>query len=185
MTMMTRNLCMGYHKMSRKLLVGLGNPGAQYKNTRHNVGFILVDTLVAKLSLQWKFEKKFNSDIASNSEYIFAKPQTFMNQSGSAVKKLVTYFGTNLNDLIVIHDDVDIEAGDAKFKKGSSSAGHHGVEDIIEKLGTKDFWRLRVGIGRPEDNVCDVHSFVLGNLSDDFADNFTELLSKTELKITL
>ncbi len=169
--------------MQKKLIVGLGNPGDKYKNTRHNVGFMLVDNLVEKLNLKWEFDKRFNSEVAANNEYIFAKPQTFMNESGSAVKRLVSYFGINLDALIVIHDDVDLEAGDVKFKKGSGSAGHHGVEDIIEKLDSKDFWRLRVGIGRPQNQSFDVHSFVLGKIPENFTLNLAELLSLLELNI--
>ncbi len=168
----------------KKLIVGLGNPGEKYKNTRHNVGFIVVDAFVEKLGLKWAFDKRFNAEVATNNEYIFVKPQTYMNESGTTVKKLVSYFGTDHSDLIIVHDDVDLEASSTRFKKGSGAAGHHGVEDIIKKLGSNDFWRLRVGIGRPANKAFDVHGFVLGRLPEEFITGLTDLLSTLELKLS-
>lgn len=150
-----------------KLIVGLGNPGKEYKNNRHNAGFILIDLLAEKLGLSWKFERKFNAEICKNEEFVLVKPQTFMNDSGLSVSKAIKFFKIDLDNLVVVHDDVDLPFGETKFKKGSGTAGHHGVADIIEKLGNIDFWRFRVGVGRPENSKFDVHGYVLGDFSDE------------------
>lgn len=149
-----------------KLIVGLGNPGSRYENTRHNVGFILVDKWVDDFKLSWQEDKKFKLELAKASELLFVKPKTFMNSSGSAVAGVLNYYNISAEDLLVVHDDVDIESGTSKLQFGAGSAGHHGVNDIIEHLKTKDFWRLRVGIGRPEHNKFEVHDFVLSSLND-------------------
>lgn len=145
------------------LIVGLGNPGEKYKNTRHNVGFMLVGKWVSQLGLEWSYQKKFNSEIAKNNKYIFAKPKTFMNDSGTSVAGLLNYFDIDINNCLVVHDDVDLDVGQTKLQFSAGSAGHHGVEDIFEKIGTKKFWRLRIGVGRPENNKFDVKNFVLSN----------------------
>lgn len=148
-----------------KLLVGLGNPGDKYKDTRHNVGFILADEIAKDLDAAWSFEKDFNAYVAKSPTLILVKPQTFMNDSGTSVSKVLAYYKLALDDLIVINDDVDLPFGEVRYKKASGSAGHHGVEDIIEKLGSKEFWRYRVGIGRPENKDHDIYHFVLGAFS--------------------
>jgi len=160
-----------------KLIVGLGNPGKKYQKSRHNVGFILLDKFAADNNLKWGRVEKFNSEIADYSDGILVKPQTFMNNSGDAVSKLVNFYKISLNDLIIIHDDVDLPLGGVKKQKGKNSAGHHGVEDIIEKLGTKDFWRIRVGIGKPEDKNIPVDEWVL----QDFGENELDIIAKLDL----
>lgn len=156
------------------LVAGLGNPGEKYKNNRHNAGFIVINELALKWGLTWKFNKKFNAEVATviarpkvvaislrllrfarnnergrNDNVILIKPQTYMNESGEAVSKVLNYFGVQPADLLVIHDDVDLEALQFKTSRNSSSAGHRGVQNIIDRIGTQDFTRLRVGIGRP------------------------------------
>jgi len=148
-----------------KIIVGLGNPGKEYKNSRHNAGFILVDKLAEKLDLTWGYEKKFDAEVCKNDNYVLVKPQAFMNDSGSVVSRALHFFKVSLGDLIVVHDDVDLPFGEVKFKKGSGTAGHHGVTDIVEKAGTLNFWRFRVGVGRPENNKFNVHGYVLGDFS--------------------
>jgi len=140
-----------------KLIVGLGNPGPKYQNTRHNLGFMVLDKLAKKLTpagkTNWLFEQKSNSLILPvNSELVLAKPQTFMNASGFAVAKLTRRYKLDTNQLFVIHDDVDLPLGKLKMRFGGGSAGHHGVESIIQQLGTDEFWRIRVGIGKPIQN---------------------------------
>jgi peptidyl-tRNA hydrolase, PTH1 family len=134
-----------------KLIIGLGNPGKKYALTRHNAGFMLVD----KLQKEWKFpdfvvNKKFNAEISEGNldgkKIIIVKPQTFMNLSGEAVKKIMDFYKLTPDDIIVIHDDLDIELGKYKIATDSSSAGHQGVQDIIDKLGTQKFKRIRIGI---------------------------------------
>lgn len=131
-----------------KLLVGLGNPEARYANTRHNLGFEVLDLLTRKLNLiDWIREDKFKSELIKTPELILAKPQTFMNQSGIAVSLLTNYFKVAPQDVIVIHDELDLPLGKIKVRLGGAAAGHHGVESIIEALGTDQFIRVRLGIG--------------------------------------
>jgi len=137
------------------LIIGLGNPGERYAKTRHNLGFMVVDALARKMlpleKTKWKFDKKSNSlFLILNSKFILAKPQTFMNASGFAVKSLITNYPiTNYSTLWVVHDDVDLPLGKIKIRIGGAAAGHHGVESIIQELGTDQFVRFRLGIGHP------------------------------------
>lgn len=133
------------------LIVGLGNPGNQYKNNRHNTGFIILDAFAAAQGASWQGSKKTLAETAVLQEIgvTLAKPQTYMNKSGEAVKKLLDYLGISIENVLVIHDDVDLEPMQFKSATDSSSAGHKGVQDIIDKLGTQRFNRLRVGVGRP------------------------------------
>lgn len=137
-----------------KLIIGLGNPGEEYQLTRHNAGFMAL----YKLEEVWNFpefnsQKKFDSIISegliSGEKTILVKPQTFMNESGTAVRRLMEFYKLTPSDILVIHDDLDIEQGKYKVANNSSAAGHHGVEDIIEKLGTQEFKRVRIGIAKP------------------------------------
>ena len=149
------------------LIVGLGNPGEKYSNTRHNIGFLLVDNYVLANSLEWKEEKRFNGLVAISGDNIFLGPQTFMNESGMSVSKCLNFYKIPIENLFVIHDDVDLEFGKVKKQFGAGTAGHHGVEDIVEKLGTKEFWRIRVGAGRPKDNRFDVYDWVLSKFTSE------------------
>ena len=150
-----------------KLIVGLGNSGKKFEKTRHNCGFIVLDRIVADKGLSWIFDKDSNAEIAKEGALVFAKPQTFMNDSGFSVSKLINFYKVDLNDLIVVHDDVDLPFGEFRFKKGSGTAGHHGVESIFERLGSLHFWRFRIGVGRPADSAFDVEEYVLEKLDDD------------------
>ncbi|MBE6456373.1 MAG: aminoacyl-tRNA hydrolase [Alphaproteobacteria bacterium] len=133
------------------LVVGLGNPGAQYANTRHNVGFMAVDYL-AGVGATWKNEKDALTTRAEidGRRVIFVKPQTFMNNSGVAVGALMTFYKIPLENLIVIHDDMDITVGDCREKIGGGSAGHNGIRSIDAHVG-RDYRRIRIGIGHPRD----------------------------------
>ena len=133
------------------LVVGLGNPGAQYANTRHNVGFMAVDCLAGVVAM-WKNEKDALTARAEidGRRVIFAKPQTFMNNSGVAVGALMTFYKIPLENLIVIHDDMDITVGDCREKIGGGSAGHNGIRSIDSHVG-RDYRRIRIGIGHPRD----------------------------------
>jgi PTH1 family peptidyl-tRNA hydrolase len=133
-----------------KLIVGLGNPGEKYKNTRHNLGFMVVETLGQMKNVEWKMDKKSNSQLAViNSQLILAKPQTMMNASGWAVAKLASFYKVESKDIWVIHDDIDLPLGKIKIRLGGSAAGHHGAESLIRQLGTDQFVRFRLGIGHP------------------------------------
>jgi len=128
------------------IIVGLGNPGEQYQSTRHNAGFMAVDVLAKKLDLKWKNNKNFKADIAKGDNIILIKPLTFMNESGSVVAPILAYYKISPEKLTVIHDDLDIELGKYKISVDSRSAGHNGVQSIIDRLKTKNFKRLRIGI---------------------------------------
>ena len=132
------------------LLVGLGNPGKEYENTPHNAGFLVVDELLKTWDMKLETYTKLKSEVArgrvDKKQIILAKPQTFMNASGTAVKSIVSSFKFQVSCVWVIHDDVDLELGKIKIVKNRGSAGHKGVEDIIKKLKTKDFVRFRIGI---------------------------------------
>src|SRR3989338_3389760 len=151
------------------LIVGLGNLGKEYQKTRHNAGFMVLDEF-AKVNgfPSFKLSKKHSSLISegflSRTKVVLAKPQTFMNNSGKAVASLAKLSFPKLSlakDLVVVHDDIDIPLGKVKVSKGSGSAGHKGVESIIQSLGTKDFTRIRIGILPPEGKPEDVETFVL------------------------
>lgn len=149
-----------------KLIVGLGNPGVEYSKNRHNTGFIIANEIAAKNSLSWENSSKFDAEIAVSKDFILVKPQTYMNKSGEAVSKILNFYKIDIEDLLVIHDDVDLQFGEIKKQLGASSAGHKGVESIIEKLSSQEFWRIRVGVGRPEDINIPTEDWVLQNFSD-------------------
>lgn len=167
---------------NHKLIVGLGNPGEEYGNTRHNVGFLVVDEFSKKYQIDLKYEKKLSSwygkkKLAVNGnlyEIIVAKPDTYMNKSGVAVSKLLNWFKLEPLDMIIIHDEVALDLGKIRISFGRSSGGHHGIESIIESIGgTKDFARIRLGVG--PDPGGDVRAnYVLGK----FTSEDTKLLKK-------
>lgn len=135
-----------------KLIVGLGNPGDKYKNTRHNFGFAVVDALAKKYDAEkFNLEKKFHAEIAkanvAGEIVTLMKPQTFMNLSGKSVQLFAQYFKIKPDEIVVIHDELDILLGKMKVRQGGSAAGNHGIESIMETLGREDFVRLRLGIG--------------------------------------
>ncbi len=135
-----------------KLIVGLGNPGEQYQKTRHNVGFMTVDALAGKLNLSFRFEKKFQGELAMGTiqdEKVFLlKPHTFMNLSGESVKAVLEYYHIPVEDLLVISDDLDSPLGRIRFRAEGSSGGHNGHKNIILHLHTEAYKRLKIGIGR-------------------------------------
>ncbi len=151
-----------------KLIVGLGNPGQQYEKTRHNAGFLFLDRLIRKYGSVWVRESRFDGFVAQlevgSSKVILLKPSTFMNRSGHAVGKIVRYYKILPEEVLVIHDDLDFEVGLIKLKKGGGHAGHNGLRDIIAHLGSKEFYRLRVGVGRPKLSEL-VVDYVLSNPS--------------------
>lgn len=150
------------------LIVGLGNPGEEYEKTRHNVGFMTLDAFVKEHNFpEFSMSKKHSFLVSegklSEAKVVLAKPQTFMNNSGKAVKSLAPKFdlGKTKPGLVVVHDDIDIALGKVKISKGSGSAGHKGVESIIQSLGTKNFTRIRVGIQPEKGKPQRVEDFVL------------------------
>lgn len=144
-----------------KVIVGLGNPGEEHKNNRHNVGFMVIDELRKVLSIKkqvlsdkFQYEKRFEAEICKiDNKLLLVKPQAFMNNSGKSVQALLQFFKIkNMADLIVAHDDLDLELGRVKVEQKGGISGHHGIESIIEELGRSDFVKVRVGIGRPQRN---------------------------------
>ena len=148
-----------------KLIVGLGNPGNEYNNTRHNIGFYYLDLFAKKYNLTFKekFNGLYSKTIINNEDVILLKPLTYMNLSGECVIKFVNYFKIGSNDILVIHDDLDIEIGLIKLKQNGSSGGHNGIKNIILNLETENFKRLKIGISK--NNLYDTKDYVLGNIS--------------------
>ncbi len=146
-----------------KLIVGLGNPGKEYQNTRHNVGFMVLDQYIQNDSWQKKFDGEYQIINYGEEKVLFLKPLTYMNDSGNSVIKASKYYDIALEDILVIQDDMDIEFGKYKLKKNSSSGGHNGIKSIIAALNTDSFTRLKVGISH--DKNKDTIHYVLGKFS--------------------
>ncbi len=147
--------------MSIRLLVGLGNPGEKYADTRHNAGFWWVDLLARQNDIVFKPEAKFFGEVAKlNTDVWLLKPSTFMNASGKAVAAIANYYKISPAEILVAHDELDLQPGTAKLKFGGGHGGHNGLRDIHAALGTADYWRLRLGIGHPG-NKNEVVNFVL------------------------
>ncbi|OIO16893.1 aminoacyl-tRNA hydrolase [Candidatus Kuenenbacteria bacterium CG1_02_38_13] len=149
-----------------KLIVGLGNPGKKYGKTRHNVGFMAVDFLAKKFDFaDFKIDNKYStalsSDKINDEKIIFAKPQTYMNNSGDAVLALQSFYKINPQDTIIIYDELDLPLGKIRVRNGGSSAGHRGIESIIKNLGTDQFKRIRIGIDNSVPDQLPADKFVL------------------------
>lgn len=150
------------------LIVGLGNPGAEYAKTRHNAGFMLAELLAERWRADWNREKKFQSRVAKagfdERRVVLCEPQTFMNLSGEAVGAVVGFYQLPRTKLVVAVDDADLPLGEIRLRPGGSSGGHHGLESIEAHLGSREFARLRIGIGRKE-GTREITGHVLGKLS--------------------
>ncbi|MCO6520363.1 MAG: aminoacyl-tRNA hydrolase [Snodgrassella sp.] len=144
-----------------RLIVGLGNPGSEYEHTRHNIGFDFIDELAKLWKTSLKEEKKFFGQVArvnlNEGEVWLLKPLTFMNKSGTAVQALAKFYKILPEEILIIHDELDIPCGQVRFKKGGSNGGHNGLKDIQAWLGTAEFYRLRLGIGHPGDKNLVIH----------------------------
>ena len=152
-----------------KLIVGLGNPGKEYENTRHNIGFMVVDNYILKKGISDSWKNKFNGlYLEANikgEKVIFLKPQSYMNLSGGVVSQFVNFYKINLDDIIVISDDLDLLTGNFKLKPNGSCGGHNGLRDIEKCLGTQEYKRLKVGISK--NNDIDTKDYVLSKISKD------------------
>lgn len=150
------------------LVIGLGNPGKEYEKTPHNVGFMAVDEIARKYNVTFKLSSKHNAMIGegkiNGEKIILMKPLTYMNLSGNAVRSYIEYYKININDIVIIYDDMDLPLGTLRIRKSGSSGGHNGIKSIIENIQTESFKRIRIGIGRPTNNLG-VIDFVLHNLS--------------------
>ena len=162
------------------LIVGLGNPGAKYSNNRHNVGFMFVDQLAAAQQLELRAHTRWRGQYAlwrhAEGSAHLLKPSTYMNLSGQAVAACVRYFQVAPEQILVVHDEIDFPSSRLRLKFGGGSGGHNGLNDIMRHLGSRDFWRLRVGVGRPTDRA-QVKNYVLSDFS---ATELPVLLAKLE-----
>jgi PTH1 family peptidyl-tRNA hydrolase len=173
-----------------KLIIGLGNPGEKYQKNRHNTGFIILDELNEDWSFpDFEFSKKFNADISEGifegDKIILAKPQTFMNNSGEAVQKIMSFYKLASEAILVIHDDLDINFGESKISNDSGPAGHNGVQDIINKIGTKNFKRIRIGIEGEEKRKTRIipgDVFVLQDFSSEELETIKNLAKEIQLQ---
>ena len=163
-----------------KLIVGLGNPGSEHIQTRHNAGFWFLDSLAERLSLNFVLDKKFQSELCryqnDNFDCLLCKPQTYMNDSGKAVQALIKFYKIPVNKILIVHDEIDLDVGNLRFKIGGGHGGNNGVRDIIEKVGDPNFSRLRIGIGRPG-SVDKVVSYVLNKPNNDDTENILSGIS--------
>ncbi len=147
-----------------RLIVGLGNPGPEYQQTRHNAGFWFVDRVAQGGSASFRYESRFHGELARvsmvNQDLWLLKPHTYMNESGRSVAASAHFYRVAPEEILVVHDELDLFPGNIKLKKGGGAAGHNGLKDIVAALGSPDFWRLRVGIGHPGERH-DVVDYVL------------------------
>ena len=154
--------------MAIKLIVGLGNPGKDYQAHRHNAGFWFVEALAHQLGASFNKQTKFFGEtseaLLANTKVRFLKPQTFMNCSGQAIQALTNYFNIKTEEILVVHDELDLNPGTTKLKKGGGHGGHNGLRDTIKALDSKEFYRLRIGVGHPG-NKNEVVNFVLNQPS--------------------
>jgi len=164
------------------LIAGLGNPGREYAGTRHNIGFMLVELLAARWRAPWVREKRFRSRLArlelDDKRIILCQPQTFMNASGEAVAALRGFYRLPPGQWLVVVDDADLPLGHIRLRAEGSSGGHHGLESVEQQLGTREYPRLRLGIGRREDDGRQISNYVLGHFDAAERPAVTEVLNR-------
>ena len=185
---------------SLKLIVGLGNPDPQYLVTRHNAGFWFLDAFANKFSLNFSLDKKFQSELcryqSGSTDCWLCKPQTYMNDSGFAVQALMDYYKLSINEVMVIHEEIDLMPGTTRLKQDGGHGGHNGLRDIIQRTGRSEFLRLRIGVGHPgskdkvvpyvlgrpnaeeEKKITDSFSLILGMSQELFQDDLNRLMTQ-------
>ncbi len=169
-----------------KLIVGLGNPGNEYAANRHNAGFMCVNYFARSHGIRFdqkKAKSRVGSGVIDGEEVVLARPQTYMNRSGEAVKALLNKYRASLDDLIVVHDELDLPVGRIRIRRGGSSAGNHGIESIIAEIGTADFVRVRIGIGHPAEETGD-RVEVIGHVLGDFTPDEQKLMDVVVPRVT-
>jgi len=147
-----------------KLIAGLGNPGASYRLNRHNAGFLIIDSFTENLG-KFELNKKFEAEILKVGDVIFAKPTTFMNMSGKSISEIARFYQIHPEEILIVQDELDLDFGQIKMSFDSSDAGHNGIKSITESLGTKKYFRLRFGIGKPTD-YTPIENYVLQNFTN-------------------
>lgn len=169
-----------------KVVVGLGNPGLKYSQTKHNVGFMLLDILVKEKGYSYRndFRGKVAEGRLREKRAFFLKPYTYMNLSGLAIGQLVSYYKIASEDILVIHDDMDLPLGKLRMRSKGSAGGHKGMKSIIEELGTQDFWRLKIGVGRPKED-WDVVNHVLSSFNKAEEKILSEVLEQAHQAVLL
>lgn len=171
-----------------KMIVGLGNPGKEYENTRHNLGFMFLEYLENKYNFKIS-TKKFNSLIGeiflNNEKIVFVKPQTYMNLSGQAVQKVKEFYKIDFKDIIVIFDDLDIPFGEVRYKQNGSGGTHNGMKNIVQMIDTKEFPRIKIGIGNIKHENQDLKDFVLEKFSKSQKEELNNIFEKAYQKLLL
>ena len=160
-----------------KLIVGLGNPGQEYENTRHNIGFIILDTYLGKVKWKSKNSAFYYETNINGEKHLFLKPLTFMNLSGQAVRSYIDYYNIATEDILIIHDDLDLPIGTIRLKQDSSAGGHNGIKSIISHLGTQNFKRLKIGISN--NKSMDTKDYVLGKFTKEEITILNKILEDT------
>ncbi|AEG02186.1 aminoacyl-tRNA hydrolase [Methylomonas methanica] len=172
-----------------KLIVGLGNPGSQYEKTRHNAGFLFLDHLAVSYGLGWSVSGQFQGEVASLSsgaeKLLLLKPMTFMNKSGLSVGKMLRYHKLKPEELLVVHDELELPEGVVRMKRDGGHAGHNGLRDIIAHIDSRDFFRLRMGIGRPETPGANIANYVLSRPSSTALSLFGAAFAQVETRLGL
>lgn len=176
-----------------KLVAGLGNPGTKYHNNRHNLGFMVVDSFVKNGGFSWKYSQDWMGFYCKKDDVVFLKPSTFMNDSGSAVVNIASFYRIKREDVIVVYDEVDLPFGTIRLTFDGLSAGHKGIDSIIKSIGGVDFGRLRVGVGHPKrggvggessSKTLDVSEYVLEDFSPDEKKELPSVVKKCEEAIS-
>lgn len=164
-----------------KCIIGLGNPGRKYENTRHNIGFMVIDELLRRYQTtlsREKFNGLYTIEHIKQEKVLFVEPQTFMNRSGECIRPLIDYFNIDLDNVLVIYDDLDLPIGKIRLRQQGGHGGHNGIRSLIDHLGTKKFKRIRVGIGRPTQQMSIV-DYVLQRFSSDQLDGVNESIMQS------
>ena len=159
------------------LIVGLGNIGEKYQLTRHNIGFMVIDEITKNLATSNIQKSNFHSTLEKSSYDLFSKPTTYMNNSGMAVQAIKEYYKLEIEDIIVVHDDIDLPFGTVKFKIGGGHGGHNGLRSIDAHIG-KEYTRVRIGVGKPQDKA-DVANYVLNNFSKEELNKLPDIIAHT------
>ena len=164
-----------------RLIVGLGNPGHEYRETRHNIGFMILDRLASAASVAFHVERNWKAEVARTGERLLCKPLTFMNQSGEAVRAVSDFYKVGPDETLIVLDDIALPAGKLRLRCRGSSGGHNGLQSVLDHLGSNEVPRLRVGIGQPEPGGAIGH--VLGRFRPDEKKEFDEALERAETAI--